>query len=203
MPTKRWGTAALCTGTALIVAGGWGEDELVLSTVEVMGTENHQWSTAAHLPQPIYCASATICGDRIYMLGGFDRHSTPTKSVYTCSVSALLRSCVPSSGQDGKTLSDKASVWRQVSDLPVTYSNCESFHGRLLAVGGLDDSRNVTTAVYMYNTTRGSWETISHMTTGRYNCFTPVLPNNQLMVVGGETDIATSTDRVEVARAVM
>ena len=36
MPTKRSDTTAMCTGTALIVAGGRGEDDKVLSTVEVM-----------------------------------------------------------------------------------------------------------------------------------------------------------------------
>ena len=207
MPTKRHWTISLCTGATLIVAGGIG-DGRKLSTVEVMNTENHQWSTAADLPQPMYWASATVCGDRIYMLGGFHKHDTHTKSVYTCSVSALLQSCVPSSLEaklKRTSLSDKASVWRQVADLPVTRSTCESFHGRLLAIGGRGDSLKATTAVYEYSSTSNSWEVISHMTTGRYGCFTAVLPNNQLMVVGGATDhdVFTSTDTVELASVIM
>ena len=200
MPTKRRLTTSLCTGATLIVAGGRGEGGAVLSTVEVMNTENHQWSTAADLPQPMYLASATVCGDRIYMLGGYDKGFTGTKSVYTCSVSVLLQSCVPNSlvaRLKRTSLSDKASVWRQVRDLPVTRSTCESFHGRLLAIGGLDDSRKTTTAVYKYRSTSNSWKVISHMTTGRHDCFTAVLPNNQLMVVGGETDTGY-TDTVEL-----
>ena len=51
----------------------------------------------------------------------------------------------------------------------------------------------------MYNSTTNSWEIISHMTTGQYDCFTAVLPNNQLMVVGGWTDSGGATDTVEVA----
>ena len=204
MPTKRQCTTSLCTGAALIVAGGVGEGE-VLSTVEVMNTENHQWSTAADLPQPIHSASATVCGDRIYMLGGVDERFTGTKSVYTCSVSALLQSSVPSSleAELKRTfLSDKASIWRQVADLPVTYSTCESFNGRLLAIGGKDDSKKATTAVYEYSSTSNSWEVISHMTTARYSCFSAVLPNNQLMVVGGETAPHAPTDTVELARVI-
>ena len=84
MPTKRSLTTALCTGTALIVAGGIGEHR-VLSTVEVMHTESHQWSTAADLPQPMFYASATVCGDSIYMLGGRDEHLADVKSVYSFS----------------------------------------------------------------------------------------------------------------------
>ena len=54
---------ALCTGAVLIVAG-MAEDG-VLSTVEVMNTENHQWSTASDVPEPLYNASVTVCGDQI------------------------------------------------------------------------------------------------------------------------------------------
>ena len=201
MPTKRWAATSLCTGATLIVAGGRGEGGRLLSAVEVMNTENHQWSTAANLPQRMYYASAIVCGNHIYMLGGVDKR-TSTKSVYTCSVSALLQSCVPSSLEaklERTSLSDKASVWRQVADLPVTRSTCESFHGRLLAIGGRDDSRKATTAVYEYSSSSNSWEVISHMTTGRYDCFTAVLPNNQLMVVGGVTAPSTYTDTIELA----
>ena len=204
MPTKREGSTSLFTGATLIVAGGWG-DGRVLSAVEVMNTENHQWSTAADLPQPMYLASANVCGDRIYVLGGVDEHYTATMSVYTCSVSALLQSCVSSSfiAKLKRALSsDKASVWRQVADLPVTYSTCESFHGRLLAIGGRGDSNQATTAVYEYSSTSNSWEVISHMTTARYSCLTAVLPNNQLMVVGGGTDPYVYTDTVELASVV-
>jgi hypothetical protein len=188
MPTKRRLTTSLCTGATLVVAGGQEEGFRELSTVEVMDTETCQWSTAANLPQPMFSASATVCGDQLYMLGGAE--GGYIKSAYTCSVSALLLSCVPSSLEANiqiTSLEDKAGVWRQVADVPVTLSTCESFHGRLLAVGGWTESWEATmaTAVYMYNSTTNSWEIVSHMTTGRYRCFTAVLPNNRLMVVGG------------------
>ena len=93
MPTKRRLTTALCTGITLIVAGGRGTDDRVLSAVEVMNTENHQWAIAADLPKPILHASSMVCGDQIYMLGGTDKDCFYIKSVYTCSVSALLQSC--------------------------------------------------------------------------------------------------------------
>ena len=116
-------------------------------------------------------------------------------------MSALIQSCVPSSLEakvERTSLVDKDSVWRQVADLPVTHSTCESFHGRLLVIGGRDDSGKPTTGLRMYNSTTNSWEIISHMTTERYNCFTAVLPNNQLMVVGGVSGERT-VDTVEVA----
>ena len=202
MPTKRKWTTTLCTKTSLIVAGGRGEGDTVLSTVEVMNTENYQWSTAADLPEPMYFASATVCGEQMYMLGGDNKEGAYIKSVYTCSESALLQSCVHSSLEaklERTSLDeDKASVWRRVADLPVIRSTCESFHGRLLAIGGVY-SKKYTTAIYMYNSTADSWEVISHMTTARCNCFTAVLSDNQLIIVGGWTDGGNITDTVEIS----
>ena len=203
MPTKRKHTTALCTGGVLIVAGGMGDDG-VLSTVEVMNTEDHQWSTAADLPEPLYNASATVCGDQIYMLGGADEKGDYTKSVYTCSVSDLLQSCVSNSDSleaklEKISLKDKASVWKKVTDLPVVRSTCESFHDRLLAIGGRVDAKKCTTAVYEYDSTTNSWEVVSHMTTGRYDCFTAVLSDDRLIVVGGVNTKVHNTDSVELA----
>ena len=95
MPTKRYWTIALCTEAALIVAGGWDDKSalLGLQTVEVMNTEAIQWSTAADLPQPLWFAPASVCGDQIYILGG--------SNMYTCSLQALLQSCkLPVSGTE-------------------------------------------------------------------------------------------------------
>ena len=191
MPTNRY-TTTLCTGTALIVAGGVGIGVTVLSTVEVMDTETHQWSTAADLPQPIYWASATLYGDQVYMLGGANENGEHTKFVYSCSVSTLIESSVPESPYLEETLKasleDKDSmIWRKLADLPVKRSTCESFCGQVLVIGGRMDTGEYSTAVHKYDSTTNSWEIISHMTIGRCNCFTAVLPDNRLMAVGGLT----------------
>ena len=197
MPTKRKDTTALCTGTTLIVAGGEGDGFILLSTVEVMNAESHQWFTAAALPEPVCKASATVCGDQFYMLGGTDKRSFYTKSAYTCSMRLLLQSCV--SSQPQLVTSNK---WSQIADLPVIRSTCESFHGRLLSVGGLDNGSKEpsTTAVYIYDSSTNTWEIISHMMIDQCvcDCFTAILPDNQLMVVGGEMDRGM-TGSVELA----
>ena len=120
MPTKRRLTTSLCTGTALIVAGGRGEGGRELSTVEVLDIESHQWLTAADLPRLMYRFSATVCGDQLHMLGGVIGGRN-VRSVYTCSVSALLQSCVPSSLEakfQRTSFEDEARVWRQIADVP-------------------------------------------------------------------------------------
>ena len=95
MSIKRWVTASVCSGRSLVVAGGLGEGGKNLSTVEVMDTENLQWSTASSLPHPLSEASATLCGDQLYLLGGFDQSPERSKSVFTSSLAGLLQSCQP------------------------------------------------------------------------------------------------------------
>ena len=72
MPTKHRSTAVVCSGKSLVVAGGVGGYK-DLSTVKVMDTETLDWSTASSLPHPLSEASATLSGDKVYMLGGFDQ----------------------------------------------------------------------------------------------------------------------------------
>jgi hypothetical protein len=201
MPTKRTHATAVCTGTVLIIAGGAGENNKNLATVEVLNFQTSRWFTAVDLPKALYRCSAAVHGDQLYMLGD----GSGNKSVYTCSVSALLHTCTQKSSLEERTsalsLSNSSSgVWSKLPDLPVTESTCVTYCGQLLAVGGMDSDDKPTTAVYMYNQATNSWNVISHMTTARRGCFAAVLPNNQLMVVGGQTKINdrwTDLDSVE------
>ena len=206
MPTKRSVTVVVCSGRSLVVAGGVGGGNKKLSTVEVMDTGTLQWSTASSLPHPLYSASATLCADQIYMLGGFYKLEEESTSVFTCSLAALLQSCqTRSPGEQLKTLSltSRPKVWHQLADTPVDGSTCASLHGRLLAVGGVYSGNEPTTAIHMYNTTTNSWEVISHMAVPRCQFSVAILPHNELMVVGGNSaDNWTSTDSVEFASIV-
>ena len=185
MPTKRYGSTALCIGTVLIVAGGESESFVKQQTVEVMNTETLQWSTAAHLPQPVSCAPGAVCGDHVYILSLESRF----RSMYTCPVSALIQSC---------RSRPTADVWNKVAAPPITWTTCVSILGRLITIGGMDSNDKPITAVYMYSPDSDSWEVVSHMATPRYRCFAAILPNNQLMVVGGITNRGP-TDSVALA----
>ena len=204
MPTNRYGTAAVCSGKSLVVAGGSGRDNKTLHTVEVMNTDTLQWSTASSLPFVLTYVSATLCQDRIYLLG-YDMCTQP-RSVLACSMADLLQSCRPQSlGARLKTLTLQ-EVWHRVDDLPVHSSSCATLCGQLLAVGGHDDSYAYTTAIHQYNPAANSWEVISHMPTARSDTLVAVLPGNKLMVVGGYThlrgNISTMTDTVEIATSI-
>ena len=195
MPTKRYATAAVCGGTSLVVAGGLGNIFTHLDTVEVMDTETLQWSTASSLPFPLRYASATICQDRIYLLG-YDT-SKEQRSVLACSMADLRQSCrSPGVGAWLKSLTLK-TVWHRVTDLPVYRSTCATLCGQLIAVGGKyrDD---YTTAIHQYNPPTNSWEVISHMPTERCGNLVAVLPGNKLMVVGGYKENGTRRSNTDI-----
>ena len=155
MPTERYSVSALCTRTTLIAAGGRGHGG-VLKKVEVLNTETRQWHTAANLPQPLIIASITLCGDLVYLLGGYNKERVATNSVYSCSLTSLSSTGSNSLGRRLVGRSSKASPWNRVADLPVKCSTAVSLHGRLLAIGGKDSKGKPTTAVHMYqpNTSR-------------------------------------------------
>ena len=184
MPTKRWKSSAVTTKQHLVVAGGKMESLSQLNIVEVMDVQSLTWSTVASLPHPFSEASATICGDQLYMLGGFDNNGK-TKSVLTCSLKDLLQS------------SRMSLVWNRVADVPTTRSTCAAVNGHLLAVGGLDAQSRKTSAVYLYTSSTNSWELISNMPTAQYDRLVAVLPNNEMIVVGGCTTF--KVNKVDIA----
>ena len=204
MLTKRDFTCAVSSGAALIVIGGQGDGRVSLNTVEVMDVSTKVWTTVASLPEPLNSASGTICGDRVYILGASHASNEPPKSVFTCSLSALLQSSQPTSltrSLQAASLATSTSMWSKVADLPVVKSTCVSLQGRLLAIGGCADNNIPTTAVRTYDPTTNSWSVTSHMTTPREWCFAAVLPGNRVIAVGGFTGQTASsrTDSVEIA----
>ena len=94
MPTKRQWTAAFNNGTHVIVAGGWVSANVALATVEVLDVETQKWHTAEKLPEPLFYASMTLCGEYVCVLGGYDELKKPSRMVYTCSLTALLESAM-------------------------------------------------------------------------------------------------------------
>ena len=177
MPTARYWLAAVCRGRNVIAAGGRGGGGRELSTVEILDTDLRQWSSAASLPHPMVWASITVCGDLLYLLGGFDQNDRRTLSVLTSSITDLLH-------QQQETANQPA-VWRRAADAPYYGSTAVSVGGQLLAIGGCDEAGKNTSAIVAYDPTSDSWQDMGHMTTPRYLTLVALLPSNELIVAGG------------------
>lgn len=184
MPTKRSDAVAVTSSAHLIVAGGMTGSALKdqTSAVEVMDTTTLVWSVVASLPHPYRRASATVCGDRVYILGG-ENGNIKMKSVLTCSLTELVQSS-----------SSSSSVWDGIADAPVYRSTCAAVNGELLMFGGCDKRYKPTSAIRKYNYETNSWDLMNSIPSPKYNCLVAVLPSKEVMVVGG----SSSTVEVEV-----
>jgi N-acetylneuraminic acid mutarotase len=201
MPTKRRSTTAVTSKERLIVAGGATGFSDKLNTVEVLDAKTLVWSTVASLPHFYSDASMTICGDQLYMLGGWDDKDR-TKSVLTCSLIELLQSSSSSSVwlRIADELKSSSSIWHRVADAPAYCSTCAAVNGELLAVGGRDKDWKPTSAVHKYNPTSNSWDLISNMPTARRLSLVAVFPTNEMMVVGGRIKVYDSGNNlIEIA----
>ena len=172
MPTARANPSAIVIGESLFVIGGEDTHERPLAAVELMNTETHQWHILVPLPEPLVNASIVACNSQIFVLGGRGRMNKASKSVYTCSLESLL--------------SNQLNVWQKIANLPLSESTCVSLHGQVLAIGGIDATNQSGKSVYMHEQATNSWKAIAgEMLSERHSCFVAVLPDNQLMVVGG------------------
>ena len=200
MPTKRYNTAAVCSGHSLIVAGGEDSNALALATVEVLDTDTRQWSIASSLPHPFSWATISICGERLYMLGGWDPTGYGTRSVLNCSVPELLQSCQPQPTLWQRILRtapvNQSTIWQQVADAPHYLSSCATLCGQLVAVGGYDAHKDTST-ITAYNEVTDSWEAMGDMPTARRWALVAIL-NGKMMVVGGNVGGWAETDVVEI-----
>ena len=189
--------AVACTSTSLIVAGGWGPDKET-ATIEVMDTKTLRWSTASLL-HAWSEGTATVCGGRMYIAGGWIGDSIWTKSVLMCEVRDLLQSATQPQSPAAKQAS---GVWREVAELPVTRSSLVTLRGQLLAMGGSTDVSGIggeTSDVRQYDAATDSWNVISHMNMKRRIFFAAVLPNDRVIVVGGGGAGSNNLDSVEIA----
>ena len=179
MPTKRYYPVVITAQNYLIAAGGMGAGR-----VEVMNTDTREWYTAASLPEPVWGMSATVCGGRLYLLGGWDKMANPTSAVFTCTLDSLLHSCHPPSQTPPHA--NEAGVWQRIADVPVVDSTCTTLNGRVLAVGGGDSHDTRTADAYMYNADSDSWSLVGHMSTARSSCLVVGL-RDCIIAVGGYT----------------
>ena len=184
MPTARSQTASVTTEQALVVAGG-GDGRKNLDTVEVMTIATKQWTTAQHLPHPFGLISGTICGDQLYLGGGCIGLGKESKSVLTCSLTDLLPPQSLGGRLRTRSLATKPGVWWEIKNLPVTRSILTTLGGHLLAIGGTSDSHGPTADVHRYDHQTDSWHVVSKMKNKRSQSLSAVLPEDQLLVVGG------------------
>ena len=183
MPTARIEAAVVNTPHMLVVAGGYNGGQAMLDNVEVLTLYNMQWATASPLPHPFYMASSVLCGDQLYLAGGYVAPEVKSRSVLTCSITDLLHS-LPTAQDRGI---HRGQVWREARRVPNDKCTLVSASGgRLVAVGGKGEGGEVTTNLLLYDPRTDSWRHISDLIVPRHQCFALSFPGDLFYIVGGE-----------------
>ena len=146
---------------SLVVAGGLGDGEVSLSSVEVMNTDTKQWYAAPPTPIAWSNMKTAIVGDTCYFMGGYITGGY-TNRVYSVSLPALL------SQLNSDSSSEDTQIWKEISGLQTTLSAPLSIRGSLLALGGRDKDLNPVSAIHLYRPNTGEWVKVGDLSTARY-----------------------------------
>ena len=175
----------------MVVAGGFdGRDSI--QSVEILNIDAEKWFYSAPLPkkQRPHKPSSTVIGNMWYIMNGFG--PTASDGVLCASLDDLVTTTSFSGGNIIQ------SPWMQVptcTSLSLEGSTAIALNGKLVAVGGGDDRSK---CLFIYQPDSKSWVKAGEMPIGRYQCGCAVLPNDELLVAGGNGN--TSDCRVSIAK---
>lgn len=189
MRIERFNASAAYSNNKLVVAGGFGRGWDNIPDVEVLDTKEHTWSRGLTLPYPIYSASAIICNNTVYIVGGYFEKARGHFSALACHMNAVTADLDSSRGPENS--------WHSTADLPVCRSTCVTLKGQLVVAGGRGKNGQYSNALYAYNVKSNSWMTVSDMSVARSECHVAVVNNDKIVVIGGFTESGL-TDSVEI-----
>lgn len=199
MLTPRGRTTALTcvydNNKVLIVTGGETLDSTSgkvksLKVVEVYDGES--WRTASEVPVTHSSSSGTIVHNDVFLHGGWTKRGHEMLTVCTCSLEDLINSC---------KMSPKPQVWSQITPtFPIARTTSTMFCDHLLIAGGIMNIRAKTAVseIRIYNRYTRQWKTVGHLPQALSLCFVVALPDNTLLVIGGQPDTSTSTKDVQI-----
>ena len=177
MPTGRSTCSAVVYNEWLVVAGGWGDGMVRLSSVDVMNTDTKQWFAGPPTPTPWSSMKTASVGDTCYFMGG------SIEIAYSVSLPALISQLwsLESRGENEQQL---VQIWKEIPRLQTVHSSPISIGGSLLAVGGADKGNEVTT-IQLYQPDTEEWVKVGDLPTPRRNCTCAMITDRVMIVAGG------------------
>lgn len=181
MPSRRSFVATACNQDALVVVGGSYRVKYNLNTIEILDIARNSWYVASDLPFPLSQASVNICGDKLFVIGGFG-NSKWIQSTLTCSLIDLVSS---SYSADDLFPPQQPSLWETRCDTPALRCTSVVLDNELITVNGKirDDER--TDSIFVYKEEADKWEEIGSTFMPRSGSLVVGLSRRRLLVVGG------------------
>ena len=172
----------------VVIGGSTGGDWT--TTVDVFHVRTRIWHELVYLPPSLPQPSATICDNKLHLIG---RDGTG----YSCSLQALLSSDQPLN----------IIKWTPLPQAPVEESTAATLCGQLVIIGELKQEdtvyvmQDIPPVNPIHQLVNGQWVKIGSMSDGRNMCLVVSPSPDKMMIVGG-LEGGKSTNRVEECIAV-
>ena len=183
MPTARSRPAVYSKPSCLTVVGGEDQVDTSLSDVEIFMPHTSQWHKASPAPSPLYIMTTTVINNKCFIA------VYGSTKVYQLCVS--LQQSTTGSSNTPQVITE----WTNLCDLPHIRCGLGSINGCLLAVGGGDVFKPITT-ILGFSPITNTWKTVGELPEPRRNCTTVLLPTGELLVMGGKERPWSRTNKV-------
>ena len=199
LSVARWLPAVVPYHQYVMVAGGKGEDDTVLDSIEIYDiTKSHWMIVNTHLPKPMWRISATTCGDSFTIVGYEGADLNRYRVTFIIPIDDIItKEEDPQQSLTSSTDKDNTK-WHQLANAPYWKTTLVPNTSPPVIIGGEDEQDNTVNDITIYDDTSNSWKKISSLP---INCaYTTVAVINQcIIVLGGASD--TKTDETTDATA--
>ena len=192
----------------VIVAGGEGDDDNILDSIEVFDTTKSHWMIVnTHLPQPMYRIPATICGDSFTIVGYTGADKKRYNGTFIIPIDDILS--LPQQTHSLSSTDKDNTKWHELADAPYWSTALVPNTSPSVIIGGQDEQGITVNEITIYDDTNNKWNKISSLP---INCAwtTVAVINQSIIVMGGcsdtkteETGNATALSDVNVGHLVL
>ena len=172
----------------VIVAGGEGEDDNLLYSIEVFDiTKSHWMIVNTHLPQPMYDISATICSDSFIIVGYDGADNMRYNATFIIPIDDILS--LPQQSHSLSSTDKDNTKWHQLAPAPYWKTALVPNTSPTVIIGGSKQGITVND-ITIYDEKRNEWNKISSLPINCANATVAVI-NQSIIVMGGCTDTKT------------
>ena len=177
----------------VIVAGGLGDDEIVIDTIEVFNVTTCHWMIVnTHLPLPMYRISAAVCGDSFTIVGYAGANYMRSNATFTIPINEIISQQQQQTQQSLTSSSDKDNTkWHSLVAAPYWKTALVPNTSPPVIIGGEDRQDNTVNDITMYDNASNTWKKISSLPIKCARTTVAVI-NGCIIVMGGTSDASTN-----------
>ena len=189
MMIARRAHAAVTYQHYTIVAGGRGEDQSTLDTIEVFNCNNNQWTMLPiHLPQPMSLINGTTCKQSLIIAGYDGADGNRYNGTYIITMDSLVgteqqQSITSSTSEDD-------NKWSELYPTPYWSTAIVPNTSPPVIIGGDNKQVKVVNNISLYDDSSNTWRTVASLPISCAQA-TVATVNNMIIVAGGCTDVST------------